>query len=70
MTIDHQNTTVNNSIEPEMLKPVLTADGRPWVQRCFICAKSVNFLKTTPDQRVKVGDLVRHKKCRSYLTCP
>lgn len=53
-----------------MLKPVLTADGRPWVQRCFICAKSVNFLKTTPDQRVKVGDLVRHKKCRSYLTCP
>jgi len=55
---------MNKITDPYMLKPSLTADGRPWVQRCFICGKSVNYLKSMPWQRVKVGDLVRHEKCR------
>lgn len=50
--------------DPYMLKPTLTADGKPWVQRCFICAKLVDFLKTSSVERVTVGEMVRHKKCR------
>lgn len=50
--------------DPHMLKPVYTADGRKWAQRCFICSKTVDFLKTSPVERVQVGELVRHKKCR------
>jgi hypothetical protein len=50
--------------DPYMLKPMLTADGRPWVQRCFICGKGVNYLKTSTVERVRVGDLVRHKTCK------
>lgn len=50
--------------DPYMLKPTLTSEGRPWVQRCFICGKLVDFLKTQPTARVKVGDVVRHAKCR------
>jgi hypothetical protein len=49
--------------DPYMLKPTLTADGRPWVQRCFLCAKGVNFQKLMPWQWVRVGGLVRHAKC-------
>ena len=45
-------------------KPALTADGRKWCQRCYLCNKAVNFLKTVPQQRVIVGNLVRHEKCR------
>lgn len=58
---------MNKIIDPFILKPTLTADGRKWVQRCFICAKQVDFLKTMPAQRVAVGELVRHAKCRNYL---
>lgn len=50
--------------DPYMLRPTLTADGRPWVQRCFICARPVDYLRTQPVERVRVGDLVRHKACR------
>lgn len=53
--------------DPYMLKPCLTSDGRPWIQRCFICKKSVDFLKTLPTQRVRVGHLVRHAKCKRYI---
>lgn len=50
--------------DPYMLKPTLTADGKPWVQRCYICGKSVDFLKMSwGSQWLKVGNLVRHKKC-------
>ncbi len=45
------------------LKPARTADGRPWVQRCFICDNTVDYLKDIPSSYVKVGELVRHKKC-------
>ncbi len=44
--------------------PVRTADGRKWVQRCFVCEKVVNFIQTFEHERVQVGELVRHKKCR------
>ena len=56
---------VNKNFEdPFVQKPSLTADGHPWVQRCFICLKSVDFLKDIPWVRyVKVGQYVRHKKC-------
>jgi hypothetical protein len=54
---------VKTIMDPYMLKPVLTIDGRPWVQRCFICAQGVNLLKTPPAQRVRVGELVRHARC-------
>jgi hypothetical protein len=50
--------------DPFILKPRLTWDGKPWVQRCFVCTKEVNYQKTSPVERVRVGDLVRHKKCR------
>ena len=50
--------------DPYMLRATRTADGRPWVQRCFICAKAVDYLKTSPVERVRVGELVRHKDCR------
>lgn len=44
-------------------KPVLTSDGKPWVQRCYVCDKPINLLKTAPHMVVKVGELRRHKKC-------
>lgn len=53
----------NDITDPLMRTPVLTIDGRPWVQRCFVCARSVNFLKSSPEQRVKVGSFVRHYSC-------
>jgi hypothetical protein len=53
--------------DPYMLKPCLTSDGRKWTQRCFVCAKVVDYLKTMQDQRVQVGELVRHVRCRNYI---
>jgi hypothetical protein len=54
----------DNLKDPFVQKPTLTADGKPWVQRCFICLNSVNFLKDTPwVDYVKVAQYVRHKKC-------
>jgi hypothetical protein len=53
-----------SGIDPYVLRPTMTADGRRWVQRCFVCSRPVNFLKTSPVERVQVGELVRHKKCR------
>lgn len=44
-------------------KPVLTSEGKPWTQRCYVCDKNINFIKEPACKRVKVGDLVRHKKC-------
>lgn len=55
--------TENKITDPYVLNPTLTVDGKKWVQRCFICGKTVNFLKTFPHERVLVGGLVRHKKC-------
>lgn len=45
------------------LRPVKTHDGKPWVQNCFVCNKPVNFLKLESFNWVRVGALVRHKKC-------
>lgn len=44
-------------------KPVLTADGIPWVQVCMYCTKQVNFLKDPKCSWIRVGQYVRHKKC-------
>lgn len=44
-------------------KPVLTADGKPWVQRCIYCDKAVNFIKDPSQSWVRVGEYVRHRKC-------
>jgi hypothetical protein len=53
-----------NLQDPFVAKATLTADGRPWVQRCMICLKPVNFLKDKPwIQYVTVGQYVRHKRC-------
>lgn len=50
---------------PEELKTLVkTADGKPWVQPCFVCGKVVDFIKFMPHQRVHVGPYVRHWKCR------
>ncbi len=62
-SIDCRNTA-HKIVDPYMLAPTLTADGRPWVQRCFICSKPVDYLKTSSVERVRVGALVRHKGCR------
>jgi hypothetical protein len=54
--------------DPKMLVPVLTAEGKPWVQRCYLCGKTVNFLKMSwGSEWLRVGELVRHKKCRPSL---
>lgn len=45
------------------LKPALTADGKPWAQRCYVCDKAINLIKDPKVKRVHVGELVRHKKC-------
>jgi len=45
------------------LKPSKTTDGRPWVQRCYVCDKAINFLKAPSVSWLRVGTLVRHKKC-------
>ena len=58
----------DNVTDPYMLKPARTADGRPRVQRCFICAKPVDYLKTSPVERVRVGELIRHKKCKPEVS--
>ena len=59
------------------LKPVMTSEGKPWVQRCFVCDKQVNFLKLSSEAYIRlhdvkrsdgVYDLVRHRKC--YLGMP
>lgn len=50
--------------DPYMLRPTLTADGRPWTQRCFVCGKTVDLLKSFPHQRIRVDGLVRHARCR------
>jgi hypothetical protein len=44
-------------------KPVLTADGKKWVQNCMYCGKQVNFLKASKESWLSVGQYVRHKKC-------
>lgn len=44
-------------------KPVLTADGIPWTQRCLYCDKNINFLKDPKESWLRVGEFVRHKKC-------
>jgi hypothetical protein len=58
---------MNNITDPYMLKPCLTSEGKPWTQRCFICGKIVNFLKLPQWARIRVGELVRHAKCKNYL---
>lgn len=55
--------TIKDITDPFILKPVTTADGRPWCQRCYVCVKSVNFIKDPSQSWVRVGELVRHKKC-------
>jgi hypothetical protein len=45
-------------------KPVLTAEGKPWCQNCYVCDKQINFLKQTAGvEYLHVGQYVRHKKC-------
>ena len=44
-------------------KPVLNADGKPWVQTCLYCDKQINFIKDIKHTWLRVGDYVRHKKC-------
>lgn len=53
--------TIKDIVDPFMLKPTMTSDGRKWVQRCYICGKSVNFIHG--DLYVRVDILVRHKRC-------
>ena len=56
-----------NTLNEFQRKPALTADGRLWVQRCYRCDKAVNFLHRDP--YVRVGDLVRHTKCKPEPIC-
>jgi hypothetical protein len=56
--------TMKDITDPYVLKPCLTADGKPWTQRCYICKKPVNFLKMSwGSQWIRDGEVVRHKKC-------
>jgi hypothetical protein len=48
---------------PYQLHPVLTAEGKPWVQRCYVCDKSIDFIRMPSVSWVRVGEMVRHKRC-------
>lgn len=51
--------------DDHMKTPVLTAEGKPWTQRCYVCRHMINFLKeSNGSQWLKIGKFVRHKKCR------
>jgi hypothetical protein len=53
-----------NLLDPFVQKPTLTADGRPWVQRCYVCLKSVDFIRMKAGaEYLHVGQYVRHKRC-------
>jgi len=53
-----------NFEDPFVKKATLTASGRPWVQRCFICLRSIDFIKdSTAVKWIRVGEFVRHRKC-------
>ncbi len=56
-------TKLKQKLNEYQLKPVLTADGRQWAQRCYVCDRQVNYIKDASVSYVRVGDLVRHKKC-------
>lgn len=51
------------TINQYQAKPVLTADGRPWTQRCYCCDRPIDLLKTPADMIVRIDDLRRHRKC-------
>ena len=53
--------TIKDILDPYVLHPVLTSDGRKSIQRCYICGKGINFINRDP--HIAVGDLVRHRKC-------
>ncbi len=55
--------SITRKLNEYQLKPARTIDGRPWVQRCFVCNKTVDYIKDASVSWVKVGELVRHKKC-------
>jgi len=53
-----------NLKDPYVMNPTKTVEGKPWIQRCFVCLKPVDFLKMLPwVEYVKVAQYVRHKKC-------
>lgn len=46
------------------LQPVLTASGKAWVQRCYVCDKAIDFIKDPSGWKwIRVDELVRHRKC-------
>lgn len=46
-------------------EPVLTPDGKPWCQNCYVCNKQINFLKQVAGiEYLHIGQYVRHKKCK------
>lgn len=49
--------------DPYKLAPCKTADGKAWTQRCYVCGKSVNFLKDPKGSWVKLDPVVRHINC-------
>jgi hypothetical protein len=50
--------------DPFVIKPVLTVDGKPWTQRCYVCLKPVNFIKDpSANTWLRVPPYVRHRKC-------
>jgi hypothetical protein len=45
-------------------QPGLTATGKPWYQKCFICLKNIDLIKTDKQSLVFLGNgMVMHKKC-------
>ena len=44
-------------------KPVYTADKVKWTQNCLYCNGQINFLKSSKESYVIVGEFVRHRKC-------
>ena len=57
-------TFEENLKDPYVMNPTLTVDKKPWVQRCMVCLKLVDFIKMKSwVEYVRVGQFVRHKRC-------
>lgn len=57
------NNLDDNLKDPFVKIPTLTSDNKPWVQRCYVCLESINFIKDPRASWMSVGEYVRHKKC-------
>lgn len=46
------------------LSPVMDANGKPWIQRCYVCDRAIDFKKDPHQIKwLRVDKIIRHRKC-------